>query len=79
MKRIVARLLVYGILGGYGFWVYNAQNAGVYSEGSFTYSADCESVRTWVQSLQPSPSPSATPTPSTGFSVSPKCYMQGGQ
>jgi hypothetical protein len=65
--RQLAAILITGI----GFWVLSPSNGGLWNNDGFANFNDCQAVRAWVASVQPTP----TTPPSAGqLVVSPSCY-----
>jgi len=74
---VIWRLLIIGAVFAYFFWAFNPANNvdGLYQEGPFISLYDCESTRTWVKSVQPTPAPSPSPGVNLGLLVSPACVQ----
>jgi len=78
MRRKKVRLLIASLLLGYGFWLFNPANNGLYMEQGFVLGSDCEATRAWVQGVLPSPAPAPSPSPiptPAGMRVGPGCVL----
>ena len=71
------RLVIVAAMLAWWFWVLNPTNNvnGLYQEGPFITQQDCETTRTWVKSVQPTPVASPSPGANTGLLVAPACVQ----